>query len=200
MVWIGKVTAADIFLNFAEFANRHAKELAVFIAYLRVPDSDNSDILQEVLLGAWRGRHGFTGQGSLRAWLFGIARRQALQFHRARKPEMRWNRPPAGATVDTFLNVEDGARPIEAHAADRDAVGGAVATLPIDLREAVVLAFVVGMPLAEVAQVQGVPLGTVKSRLHTARQRLKAALADAYPERASGHGVRGRLPDGAGAG
>jgi len=87
---------------------------------------------------------------------------------------------------------------MDAAVADRDAIGSAVATLPIDLREAVVLAFVVGMPLAEVAQVQGVPLGTVKSRLHTARQRLKAALADTYPERASARGYVGRLPDGAG--
>jgi RNA polymerase sigma-70 factor (ECF subfamily) len=69
--------------------------------------------------------------------------------------------------------------------------------LPLDLREAVILAFVVGMPLAEVAQVQGVPVGTVKSRLHTARQRLKAVLADSYPERASARGLGGRLPDGA---
>jgi RNA polymerase sigma factor (sigma-70 family) len=173
--------------------------LLKYIAMLGVASGDSCDVLQEVLVAAWRGRQGFTGAGTLRGWLFGIARRQALQFLRSNNRRLPQRRPPAEAGL-AIADVDEGARPLDVQVADRDALGGAVATLPIDLREAVVLAFLVGMPLAEVAQVQGVPLGTVKSRLHTARQRLKAALADTYPERASGRGVGERLPDGAGAG
>jgi RNA polymerase sigma factor (sigma-70 family) len=175
----------------------HASDLLRFIVHLGVAEADAGDVLQEVVVAAWRGRQGFTGAGTLRGWLFGIARRQALQFLRSKHRGLRRHQTPGDGSAIGILEFEDGARSIDTEVADRDAVGGAVATLPIDLREAVVLAFVVGMPLAEVAQVQGVPLGTVKSRLHTARQRLKAALADTYPERASARSLGGRLPDGA---
>lgn len=178
----------------------HASDLLRFIVHLGVAEADAGDVLQEVIVAAWRGRQGFTGAGTLRGWLFGIARRQALQFLRSKPRGFRQRHTSGDGDDIGSLEVEDAARALDADVADRDAVGGAVATLPIDLREAVVLAFVVGMSLAEVAQVQGVPLGTVKSRLHTARQRLKAALADTYPERASARGYGGRLPGGAGAG
>ena len=183
-------------VDIADLARSHGTDLYRFIVNLGVPEEQAGDVLQEVLVAAWRGRQGFTGAGTLRGWLFGIARRQALQFLRSNNRRFPQRQPAADAGA-AFADVDDGARPLDVQVADRDAVGGAVVALPLDLREAVILAFVVGMPLAEVAQVQGVPVGTVKSRLHTARQRLKAVLADSYPERASARGLGGRLPDGA---
>lgn len=88
---------------------------------------------------------------------------RAIQFLRGQARHARRRR----AVTDSDLEVVDvvGDRPLDVQVADRSALGEAVSGMPLDQREAVVLAFVVGLPLAEVAQVQGVPVVTVKRRI-----------------------------------
>jgi len=103
-----------------------------------------------------------------RPWLFGITRR-ILDRHRRRAWVRRWvpglfadppsQRPDPEATTATARDV--------------DTLVTAVDALPAALREVVVLSQVEERPLPEVAELVGVPLGTVKSRLRLARQKLQ---------------------------
>ena len=64
-----------------------------------------------------------------------------------------------------------------------EALRDALATLPDDLRECVALRFFADLPLDEIARAQGIPVGTVKSRLHGAVKKLRAALDESGYER-----------------
>ena len=130
-------------------------------------------MLQETFLAVWRGAGGYRpgGSGSAGGWVWGIARRQAALFLRRRGP------------AELLLPAMDadgrhGADPAEA-AVLRAELAEAVSALgPAGSpnREAWRLMYVEDRPVAEVAELTGVPVGTVKSRAHRARQQLRAAL------------------------
>ena len=112
------------------------------------------------------------GIGSLRdparfaPWAFGILRRRCVD--RIRAEQVRRGRHEA---LETDHACPD-------HADEGIAIRQAFAGLPHDQRLAAQLFFIEGLTLAEIAEVQQVPLGTAKTRLFHARRRLKAALAD----------------------
>ncbi len=121
------------------------------------------DVVQETMIAVWNGAGRFEGRSQVSTWLFGIARNLAYRVLRAeakgeRVPEERGEEPDPGA-------LEREAR-----------VQRAVAALPPEQREVVFLAFYVGLPYAEIARVQGVPEGTVKSRMFHAKKRLSEEL------------------------
>jgi RNA polymerase sigma factor (sigma-70 family) len=85
-----------------------------------------------------------------------------------RRRELIWTM--AGGTDEAA--IED----VGAMLASRDEIERGFADLSLDQRAVIVLRFYVGLPLEEVAEVLGVPVGTVKSRLHRATQALRASL------------------------
>lgn len=152
--------------------SRHAPWMA---ARLRVvlPAAEVEDVLQETFLGVWRGAVRYRPEGRAAGWLWGIARRQAALFLRRRGPAEL----VLPAVVESDLSeVED---PTEA-VLSRMVLERAVAALgPVGDpdRETWQLLCVEDRPVAEVAALMGVPEGTVKSRAHRARRRMRAALA-----------------------
>jgi len=132
------------------------------------------DVAQEALLRAWR--HGAAydpRRGSVVTWLLTITRNLAIDSIRVRRP----------ATIDPgdvlALPLETGERgPSEiaelAHELER--LRGALGVLPPEQQRAVVLAGVLGLSAREVAEREGVPLGTAKTRIRTAMLRLRALL------------------------
>jgi len=150
---------------------RHAPWLA---ARLRsaLSAADVEDVLQETFLAVWRGAGGYRPEGTARGWLWGVARRQAALFLRRRgRAELAL---PAVIAADR----RDGADPAEA-AVSRAAIEDAVGVLGPEGspdREVWRLMYVEDRPVAEVAELMGVPEGTVKSRAHRARRLLRAAL------------------------
>jgi RNA polymerase sigma-70 factor (ECF subfamily) len=131
------------------------------------------EILQDVLVAVWQNARSYAGRSSGRGWLFGIARRRALK-------RLRRSDPPL---LGLELAGEMPAREPEPEAAllatcDRDRLRQAMDQLVAIHREALVLTFVLELSLAEVAEVVGVPIGTVKSRLHHARRDLRRLLLD----------------------
>ena len=173
--FLGNVESID------QFGVECGKEIVLYVMRLGVRQADAADVLQMTLVAAWRGRHTYSGRGSVRAWLFGIARLQALQFLRATASGRR-DVPSDDVAESAQFSGDDFADGL----ADRSALRIAIESLPADQREAVVLAFLFGMPMAEIAQVQVVPLGTVKSRINTARHKLRSLLAGSFPERVGG--------------
>ena len=129
------------------------------------------EILQDTLLAVWRGADGFGGRSQVRTWLYGIARRQAHN-------RLRTARPSATTLddVDEPPAVEPGPEERALAGLERDRVLTAIDGLGLVHREVLVLTFVAELSQAEIAEVVGVPLGTVKSRLHNARAALVRAL------------------------
>jgi RNA polymerase sigma factor (sigma-70 family) len=131
------------------------------------------EILQDTLLAVWRSVQLYAGRSSVRTWLFGVAWRQAHNRLRGRQPQE--------VPLDSLTGWVDPA-PGPAELADFSAQGAAIAdafeALTLRHREVLALAFAAMMPHREIAEILGVPLGTVKSRLHHARAALARTLAE----------------------
>jgi RNA polymerase sigma-70 factor, ECF subfamily len=165
-----------------ELFSRHAPWLA---ARLRaaLPPADVEDVLQETFLAVWRGAAGYRSDGA-GGWLWGIARRQAALWLRRRgRSELLLS----GLAADDEPHVPD---PAEA-AVSRVDIADAVRSLGPDgslRRETWRLMYVEDRTVDEVAQLMGVPAGTVKSRAHQIRRLMMAALRRGEPA----HGGTGR--------
>jgi RNA polymerase sigma-70 factor (ECF subfamily) len=144
-----------------------------------VPDRDQaSDAVQETFFSAFRNLNSFRG-GSVRSWLNRICVNAAMDTQRARKrrpvqpyPELEddsWQ-PPAGPDVDPERIVVTGER--------SRVLNEAMTHITDDQRTAIVLYDVEGYDYGEIAEMTGVSLGTVKSRIHRGRLALRGILAD----------------------
>jgi len=151
-----------------ELFSRHAPWLAARLRAV-LPAADVEDVLQETFLAVWRGAEGYrpgTGGG----WLWGIARRQAALWLR------RHGRSVATLDVETDAPaVDDPAQEVSSRADLADAVA-ALGPAGGPEREVWRLLYVEDRPVAEVARLTGVPVGTVKSRAYRVRRLLRTAL------------------------
>jgi RNA polymerase sigma-70 factor (ECF subfamily) len=142
--------------------------------WLASNDHDAQDVAQEACLRAFRFFGKFRG-GNARAWLLTIVRNTFYTW-------LRKNRPPESTVEidDETLAVEDAlvtAEAVTPRFADADAVRRAIAELPVEFREIVVLREMEGFGYKEIAELAEVPIGTVMSRLARARKRLQKSLA-----------------------
>ena len=163
-------------LEFERQALAHIDALYNFAMYLskRPPDAD--DLVQETYLRAFRFAHRFEPGTHLRAWLFQILRNTFLTFYRVRERESpvaedgvpEWDVPRFHHAPDN-----DGTA-MEAHTD----LERAMRHLPEEFRTVLLLAEVEGLPLEEVARVMACPVGTVKSRIFRAKERLRGLLRD----------------------
>jgi RNA polymerase sigma-70 factor, ECF subfamily len=153
-----------------ELFSRHAPWLA---ARLRtaLPPSDVEDVLQETFLAVWKGARTYRPRGAAGGWLWVIARNQAAMLLR--------KRGPAGEP----LNLDEAGESIAADPgeavlvrADLDAATAALGPPGGPEREVWRLLYEEDRSVAEVAELMGVPEGTVKSRAHRARRLLRSAL------------------------
>ena len=151
--------------------SRHAPWLATRLRAV-LPAADVEDVLQETFIALWRGAAGYRPDGAAGGWLWGIARRQAALLLRRRGPTvavLRDQLEPEGR------DAGDPAELVLARA-DLDRAVGALGPPGNAEREVWQLLYVEDRPVAEVAELTGVPPGTVKSRAHRARRLLRAAL------------------------
>jgi RNA polymerase sigma-70 factor, ECF subfamily len=155
----------------AEFYRAHGR--VVFAQVLLVVSERvlAEEIVQDTMLAVWRGARSFRGDCSVRSWVIAIARRQTRDRLRARRLRV---------VDDAFLAELPGPDPgPEALALDRAElaeVRSAIRELPPAHREVLGLAFGAGLSLPEVANVLDIPVGTVKSRLTSARAALSRTL------------------------
>lgn len=129
-----------------------------------------SDALQDAMIAAMRGAKGFRGDARVSTWLHRIVVNACLDRHRRRK------RTGTTAVLDDFQTLADPHDRIGQRELAWD-VERALARLPDEQRAAVVLVDVEGWPVAEAAQILGVPSGTVKSRCSRGRSKLAQDLA-----------------------
>jgi RNA polymerase sigma-70 factor, ECF subfamily len=127
------------------------------------------DLVQDTLVRALRAEHLFHG-GDLRTWLFTIL----LNLDRNRRRGL--------ARRPTFAVIEETEPPAEpgSDGSSRDITRG-LSLLPVEQREVLLLVTLEGMSYREAADTQGVPIGTVMSRLSRARAALRAYLENKLP-------------------
>jgi RNA polymerase sigma-70 factor (ECF subfamily) len=153
--------------------DRHAPWLAARLRKTLPPD-DVEDVLQETFLAVWKNAGAYQPRGTPAAWFRAITQSQAALLLRKQGPATR--ALPDEALLDEDRPVSD---PAEAVATRTDLdVAAAAALGPPGCpdREVWRLRYEEDRPVAEVAELMGVPEGTVKSRVHRARRLLRAAL------------------------
>ena len=169
---VARVAAGDD-TALRELFGRHAPWLAVRLRTV-LPAADVEDVLQETFLAAWRGARGYRPQGACGGWLWGIARRQAALLLRRRGPaDQAVTALPADLAAGP--DAPDPAETVLARA-DLEVAVAALGPAGSPEREVWRLMYEQDRPVAEVAELLGVPSGTVKSRAHRARRLLRAAL------------------------
>lgn len=153
---------------------RSAAPLFSFALRFLRSDEDAEDVLQETWAAALAAAPSFRGDSAVLTWLFGIARRKCLERLRAgRRTVAGMEPPPDPPAPPSALSDPEQALDRKLSAERLEA---ALDALPVELREAILLRDVEGLPYEEVAAALGVPLGTMKSRLARARWVLRATL------------------------
>jgi RNA polymerase sigma factor (sigma-70 family) len=137
-------------------------------------DRDHDDLIQKTFLGCLESRERFRGDGSFRAFLFGVARNVLGKHLRQRYREpasLDFAHVSVAELGDTpsLLVVEDQQQELMLHALRR---------IPLDHQIVLELCYWEGMTAAEVGEMLGVPIGTAKTRLRRAKQLLAAELSD----------------------
>ena len=163
-------------LEFQRLALEHLDALYNFAMYLTRKPAEAEDLVQETYLRAFRFSHRFQPGTHLRAWLFQILRNTFLTFYRLRERELPVAEdgvPDWDAPMFHEAPAEDPSV-LEAHTD----LERAMRRLPDEFRMVLLLAEVEGLPLEEVALVMACPVGTVKSRIFRAKERLRALLRD----------------------
>ncbi len=138
------------------------------------PGPDAEDAAQDVFVAAYANLASYdAGKARFSTWVLTIARNRCLNVMKQRRP-VAMDRLPERPELRTP----------EVAAAEREwfeRLDAALAGLPDEQKTAFVLAEIEGLSLEEVGRVEGVPLGTVKSRISRAKQKLRAALARVEP-------------------
>jgi RNA polymerase sigma-70 factor, ECF subfamily len=164
--------------RFANVVLPHLGDAYALARWIARNDSDAEDIVQEACLRAFRGISGF-GDVNARAWVLSIVRNTAYTW-------LKKHRDPKVIAVDNVEEVADAASDRDLGPAAPDAaliaradsarLEAAIAALPDEFRETLVLRELQGLDYRAIAEVTGVPVGTVMSRLARARRRLIAKL------------------------
>jgi len=154
--------------------------------------ADAADLTQEVFVKVFRGIRGFHGESSLRTWIYRIALREASNQRRWWKRHQQQE-----IAIEQELAESDGGRPVclkdmlvdpaespfdaALHEENRALVESALRQVPEPFRTTLILRDIEGFVYEEVAAMQGINLGTVKSRLVRGRACLKALLTAPQP-------------------
>ena len=172
---------------FAWLIARYHQPIYSLLARTVQDRADAADLAQDVFVKVFRGVGSFHGESSLRTWIYRIALREASN-------QRRWwaRHKQQEVPIEQEMTEGDGSSPIRlkemlvdpaespfdmaVHAENRARVEAALAQVPEPFRTTLILRDIEGFVYEEVAEIQGVNLGTVKSRLVRGRACLKAIL------------------------
>lgn len=157
---------------------RHHARVYRFVVRQTGSESMADDIANEVFLEVWKQAAAFEGRSEVSTWMLGIARFKALSALRRRKEEF--------LDEETAAGVPDGADTPEVAAMKGDksvAIRRLVEALPEEQRTVLDLAYYHGRSVAEIGEILGIPVATVKTRMFYARRKLGEALKAAGHDR-----------------
>lgn len=157
---------------FGELVRRHRDRLWAVALRTLGDREEAADALQDALISAFRSAHTFQGRSAVTTWLHRIVVNACLD--RARRSAGRRTTPleEESRNVDVLLGADEPADAPVVRGELRRELASALAALPVEQRSALVLVDMQGYPVAEAAEMLGVPVGTVKSRCARGRARL----------------------------
>ena len=164
--------------RFQSVVQPHLTDAYALARWLTGNAVDAEDVVQEACLRAFRGIGGYNG-GNARAWVLTIVRNTAFNWMAKTRAHVTLPLDDDESLQPTDLETPEAVLSAKTDAARVEA---AIAALPEGLRETFVLREVHELDYKEIAQVTGVPIGTVMSRLARSRNRLLAVLGDAKDE------------------
>jgi RNA polymerase sigma-70 factor (ECF subfamily) len=162
---------------FAEYVLPEVEVLLRVAMTLTAQPADAEDLVQDTLLRAYKAIDRFDGKHP-RAWLLTIMRRAEINRHRRRRPHLL-DDPDTDLDRLTSAGAVESPEELVIGESFDEVVGAALAALPDKHQQVVHLVDLGGLSYAEAAEVLDVPEGTVMSRLHRARKRIRTQLAAA---------------------
>lgn len=159
---------------FERLYRRYHKPLTAFAAKVTKRTDTSDDVVNEAMLVVWRSAARFEGRSQTRTWIFGITYRQALNAMRSRRRSRADDAIDLDNPMALELALPSGVEAI----VSRDSVARALAVLPAEQRAVVELTYFLGHSMAEVAEIVGSPVGTVKTRMFAAKQKMLAVLSE----------------------
>jgi RNA polymerase sigma-70 factor (ECF subfamily) len=190
---------------YAWLITRYHQPIFSLLARVVQDRADAADLTQEVFVKVFRGLDSFHGDSSLRTWIYRIALREASNQRRWWKRHKQQEVPMeqeiseerSGSPIKVKdLLVDPAESPFDAavHSETRARVEFALSQVPEPFRTTLILRDIEGFVYEEVAEMQGVNLGTVKSRLVRGRAYLKAVLMEPKPSASSTAVAKFELP------
>jgi len=163
---------------FEELVSSHLGEVRRFARAFVASESDADDLAQEALIKVYRNLRGFRYQAAFTTWLHAVVRNAMVDFARSRAgrartrelslDETRLDHPSPEPAADDQLAAEE----------ERRRLWRALRQVALEFRTAVVLFDVEGRTYDEIAVIEGVAVGTVKSRLSRGRAQLRRFLEE----------------------
>ncbi len=161
----------------------HADALNTFAYHLTYNDADANDLVQEAFLKAYRFIDKYEVGSNAKAWLFKILKNAFINNYRKKSKQ------PTKVDYEEIVSYHDGENDTNyASYMDLreemfqhmmgDEVTIAINKLPVDFRTVILLCDIEGFTYEEISKIIDIPIGTVRSRLHRARNLLKATLRD----------------------
>jgi RNA polymerase sigma-70 factor (ECF subfamily) len=159
-----------------ELLARHQQRVFGFGVKMCGDPEDAKDVAQETLLALARAVRDFRGEASLTTWLYTVARSFCIKKRRRSKGAPAFHEPLDVAAGQGSTEPQATPEQMLLGREAQDTVTAALAALPPEAREVVVLRDLEGLSAAEVAEVTGASVAAVKSRLHRARAALRERL------------------------
>jgi RNA polymerase sigma-70 factor (ECF subfamily) len=176
---------------FRELYKAFSRKVYAYVLNMLNDHARAEEVVADTLYEVWRHPTRFRGDSQFSTWLIGIARRKALMVYRARRPdEVHGDLDDIAETTasdapDAFAELAGKQR--------REGVQHCMGKLSDEHRECMHLVFYEGLGLAEVAEIQNCPEGTVKTRLFHARQKIKNCLQALLRSEGGAPGAKGAL-------
>jgi len=162
---------------FGELVSRYQARL--YNAALRLVQSpdDAADVVQDAFLSAFQALHTFKGDAEFFTWLYRIAFNTAISLKRKKRPTTSLETHKG----ETGIDPDDPSEYVKPGAAierteDEQQLSDAIARLSPEHREVLLLKDIEGLKYEDIAELLGVPIGTIRSRLHRARLELRDLL------------------------
>lgn len=170
---------------FNVLVERYSERLLNYLRGFVKSRAKAEDLLQDTFLRVYRNRHAYRPIAKFSTWLYTIGGNLARSAYRKRKRYPTYSLTPANREGEEYERP----LPDETFSPDQAAesaiqerhIQDAFDQLPTKFQEVVVLRDVQELTYEEIAQITGIPMGTVKSRIHRGRQKLQEILADIYP-------------------
>ncbi len=179
------VVDAKVAAAFEVLYDRHGGA-AYSLAYRIVGDRNGAeDVAQEAFLSIWRSNARFDrSRGSVRSWVLSVVRNRAIDALRRGSG----NAPKLDHDDEGVIEARPAEERTDAEALRRETsreIQGALGTLPSDQSQVIELAYFGGFSHSEIAEMLGMPLGTVKGRMRLGLEKIRVQLAEAItPETA----------------